>query len=132
MLMPTINQFMSRAPYSVGSTESLARAKTLMRVHTIRHLPVIDGTEVVGVVSDRGVLAVESVPGMDLGHVEVARVMEPPVCVAGDDPVDQVTDLMASQKLDCVVVRGRKGVEGIFTTVDALAALAELARRATA
>lgn len=123
---------MSRDPYSIESTDSLSHAKTLMRNHTIRHLPVIDGGELVGILSDRGILAVEAVPGMDLGHVEVGRVMEPTVYVLAEDPIDEVAELMATKKLDSVVVRGHRGVEGIFTSVDALTALADLARRATA
>jgi acetoin utilization protein AcuB len=77
MLMPTLKRYMTREPYSISSHDSLSRAKALMRGHLIRHLPVIDGDKLVGVLSDRDIAVVEAVPGVDLAHVEVARVMEP-------------------------------------------------------
>lgn len=132
MLMPCVKRYMTREPYSVASTDSLTRAKTLMRNHAIRHLPVIDGGRLVGLVSDRDVSVVEAVPGIDLDCVEVARVMEPPLHVWGEDPIDEVSERMASERRDCVIVQGGHGVAGIFTATDALRALADLVRRATA
>lgn len=130
--MPTVDRYMTREPYSVASTNSLERARDLMHRHMIRHLPVIDDDRLIGVISDRDVTTVAAVPGMDLDHVEVSRVMTPPLYVWGTAPLDEVSDLMSERKADCVVVRGGHGIEGIFTAVDALAALSDLLRRATA
>lgn len=132
MLMPNVKHFMTREPYSVASTDSLRRAHDLMHRHAVRHLPVLDGGRLVGIIADRDVAVVGAVPGIDLGHVEVSRVMEPPLDVWGETPIDEVSSLMADRKRDCVIVRGGHGVEGIFTATDALRALAELVRRATA
>jgi acetoin utilization protein AcuB len=131
MLMPSVDRYMTREPYSIASTDTLARARTMMVKHQIRHLPVVDGDRLVGVVSDRDVEVVSAVPGMDLTHVEIGRVMRPPLDVWGETPLDEVSELMTTRRSDCVVVRGGHGVEGIFTAVDALAALADLLRRAT-
>src|SRR5688572_29304135 len=120
MLMPSVDRYMTREPYSVQSTETLARVRHLMLVHSIRHLPVIDGGRLVGMVSDRDLVAIEGVPGVDLEHVEVARVMDKPVLVWGETPLDEVSELMTKRKADCVVVQGGHGVEGIFTANDAL------------
>lgn len=132
MLMPNVKRYMTREPYSINSAENLARAKTLMRMHLIRHLPVVDGDKLVGVLSDRDVAVVEAVPGVDLAHVEVARVMEPALTAWGDEAIDEVSVKMAEQKRDCVVVCGGHGVAGVFTATDALQALADIVRRATA
>lgn len=132
MLMPNVKRYMTREPYSVASTDSLNRAKTLMQNHLIRHLPVIDGGRLVGVVSDRDVSVVAAVPAIDLDRIEVARVMGPALDVWGETPIDEVSELMANKKRDCVVVKGGHGVEGIFTATDALHALTDLVRRATA
>lgn len=130
MLMPTVKRFMTREPYSLASTASLARARDLMRVHAVRHLPVIDGGRLVGILADHDIAVVGAVPGVDLGHVEVSRVMELPLDVWGETPLDEVSTLMADRHRDCVVVRGGHGVEGIFTATDALRALAEIVRTA--
>jgi acetoin utilization protein AcuB len=132
MLMPQVKRYMTHEPYSIESTDSLIRAKTLMRNHMIRHLPVIDGGMLVGIVSERDVSVVEAVPGTDLAHIETARVMEPAIYVWSETPIDEVSELMAKEKRDCVVVKGGNGVEGIFTATNALEALADLIRRATA
>jgi acetoin utilization protein AcuB len=132
MLMPQIDRYMTREPYSVTSTETLAHARSLMLANSIRHLPVIDGERLVGMISDRDLAAIESVPGINLAHVEVARVMSAPLQVWGEMPLDEVGELMTKRKADCVVVQGGQGVAGIFTTADAITALTDLLRRATA
>jgi acetoin utilization protein AcuB len=132
MLMPSVKRYMTREPFAITSTESLLRAKALMAGHSIRHLPVIDGEQLVGIVSDRDVDVVDVIPGTNLECIEVARVMGPPIVVSGEDPIDEVSELMAKQRRDCVVVNGDHGVVGIFTATDALQALADFVRRATA
>ena len=132
MLMPTVKFYMTREPHSISSGDNLSRAKALMRMHLIRHLPVVDGDELVGVISDRDVAVVEAVPGIDLAHVEVARMMEPALTAWSEEAIDEVSVKMAEQKRDCVVVRGGQGVAGVFTATDALQALADIIRRATA
>jgi acetoin utilization protein AcuB len=132
MLMPSVDRYMTREPYSISATDNALLARTRMHHHAIRHLPVIEGNALVGLVSERDLDTIEAVPGIDLGHVEIARVMRPPLYVWAETPLDEVSDLMAKSRVDCVVVRGGHGVEGIFTAVDALAALSDLLRRATA
>lgn len=132
MLMPTVDRYMTREPYSVASTDSLSRARHLMLAHSIRHLPVIDGGRLVGVVADRDIVAVEGVPGVDLSRIETARVMSKPVQVWGETPLDEVSELMTKRRADCVIVQGGHGVAGIFTASDVLSALSDLLRRATA
>ena len=132
MLMPSIDRYMTREPYSVSSSDALARARHLMLVHAIRHLPVIDRGHLVGVVSDHDVATIEAIPGVCLEHIEVARVMSEPLRVWGETPLDEVSELMSKRKADCVVVQGGQGVEGIFTTSDAIGALTDLLRRSAA
>ena len=131
MLMPAISRFMTREPYSITSTASARLARELMTSHEIRHLPVLDGEKLVGIIRSDDLLAVESIPGMDLEHVEVARLMTPPICVWGSAPLDEVSTVMADMKTDCVVVLGGHGVQGIFTSIDAFHALDEVVRNAT-
>jgi CBS domain-containing protein len=132
MLMPPVERYMTREPYSVQSTESLARVRTLMCMHVIRHLPVIDNNRLMGIISERDLAAIEAIPGVDLSRIEVSRVMSRPLQTWGDSPLDEVSDLMVSRRADCVVIQGGHGVAGIFTATDAIRALADLLRRATA
>lgn len=132
MLMPDVARYMTRDPYSIESRATMARARELMTAHRVRHLPVIDGDRLVGIITDRDVEVMAVVPGLELAHVRVARVMAPPILVRHDMPLDEVSLLMAREKADCVVVQGAHGIEGIFTAIDALQALAEVTGRASA
>jgi acetoin utilization protein AcuB len=132
MLMPNIERYMTREPYSVGSSENLARAKELMTRHAIRHLPVVDRGELVGMVAETDIAVVDALVGAKLNTVEVARMMRPAVYLWAETPLDEAAKLMAERRLDCVVVRSGQGVEGIFTAVDGMSALADILRRATA
>jgi acetoin utilization protein AcuB len=132
MLMPSVSRYMTREPYSIGPTESLATAKALMTRHDIRHVPVVEAGELLGVIGLGDVRVVEAVPGMSLEHVEIADVMSPPRYVWGETPLDEVATVMSDNKAECLVVMGGQGVQGIFTAVDATRALADLLAKATA
>ena len=131
MLMPSVDRYMTREPYSIAPTACLDSAQRLMKRHEIHHLPVVDGDKLVGMIAERDITVLAAAPGVDLERVVVALVMAPPLDVWGETPLDEVSELMTKQRSDYVVVRGGHGVEGIFTAVDALNALSDLLRRAT-
>ena len=49
----TVGEWMTRDPETVGAEESVEHAGVLMLHGGFRHLPVVDGTDVVGIVSIR-------------------------------------------------------------------------------
>jgi len=130
MLMPPISRYMSRQPWTVRSDARLDVARDLMHEHEVRHLPVLDGGQLVGIISERDVYVFDR----QRNDASVEDAMSVDVYGARtDDPVDAVVEKMAERKLGCAVVLDRRGgVEGIFTTVDALRVLAEVLKRATA
>lgn len=129
--MPAVSRFMTREPYRIASTSSIEQARLLMTEHGIRHLPVMENGKLLGVVSQNDVRVVEAVPGLDLDSVEVSRITTSPTCVWGETSLDEVAETMAKSKADCVVVLGGHGVQGIFTSSDALRALGDILQRAT-
>jgi acetoin utilization protein AcuB len=134
MLMPTMSQYMTRQPWTVRKDAKMSQAHELMRSHRIRHLPVLDAGKLVGIVSDRDLHLIETLPDSDPDDITVEEAMTENAYVVGpDDPVDTVVERMAAHKYGCAIVANRRGfVEGIFTTVDAMQVLAEVLRRATA
>ncbi len=129
--MPSVSRFMTREPYRIASSASLDEARTMMKLHGIRHLPVMENDKLLGIISDNDVRVVQAVPGANLEHIEVARVLTSPTCVWGETSLDEVAETMAQNKLECVVVLGGHGVQGIFTSCDALRALGDVLQRAT-
>lgn len=131
MLMPAVSRFMTREPYRIESTASLDVARDTMSLHDIRHLPVMENDKLLGIISENDVRLAEAVPGVDLRKIEIASVLTSPTCVWGEAALDEVAETMAASKADCVVVLDGHGVQGIFTSSDALRALGDILRRAT-
>jgi acetoin utilization protein AcuB len=133
MLMPPMSRYMTRQPWTIRKDAKMSQAHELMRSHRIRHLPVLEGGKLVGIVSDRDLHLIETLPDSDPDEVTVEEAMTEDVYAVGvDDPVDAVAERMAARKYGCAIVANRRGlVEGIFTTVDAMQVLAEVLRRVT-
>lgn len=132
MLMPPISRYVTRHPIVVAPSDRMIHAHDLMRSHAVRHLPVVDAGKLVGLVTDRDLRLVESAAGVNPNEVPVREAMiAPPITVRPADPLDEVVARMLAAKANAVVVVDDVGVEGIFTTVDALAALYAILERAT-
>lgn len=129
--MPPISRYMTRQPWTIDRGATLTAAHQVMRSHAIRHLPVMDAGKLVGIVSERDLHLIETLPDANPDEVTVDDAMTETVYVAEpNDGVSEVVDRMAAQKLGSVVVMHDRHVEGIFTSIDALQVLAHILRRA--
>jgi acetoin utilization protein AcuB len=121
-----MRQVMTRTPYTIGSEQSLAKAHAMMREHGLRHLPVLRGGKLVGVLSQRDLYFVESIAGVDDTVDTVADAMTPEVYTVGpEEKVSDVVRTMAVHRYGSAVVVDRAQVVGIFTATDALFLLAD-------
>lgn len=128
--IPVVDHYMTRIPYTVGASDSLADAHKMMRKHKIHHLPVTDSGELVGIVSMRDLYIVESLPDVDASKVPVEDAMSrKPYTAEHDEPIDKVAAHMAAFKIGSAVVIQNGEIAGIFTTHDALVALVHLWKR---
>ncbi len=121
-----IADFMTPMPHTVGSEQTITFAQKLMQKHDIRHLPVLHGGELFGVVSDRdlGMIAGLNEVNPDNTTVEEAMTQEA-YTVAPDIPLFTVLNAMLKHKYgSAIVVEGIK-IIGILTTHDALELLVE-------
>lgn len=126
----TVQRFMTVGPVVIGSDQTLAEAHRAMRERNIRHLPVVDSGALVGVVSQRDLYLLETLRGVDPAAERVREAMTPdPYAVPPDAPLDEVAATMAARKYGSAVVVDRGSVIGLFTTTDALRALAWATRR---
>lgn len=121
-----IREFMTPTPVTIGRQQTMAEAARRMREHRFRHLPVLDGGRVVGIVSERDLALVEALPGVDPAVVLVEEAMTgDPRVVAADAPLAEVVELLADHKVGAAIVLEERHLVGIFTTVDALRVFAE-------
>lgn len=134
MLTPSISQYMTPQPWTIRKDAKMSQAHQLMREHQIRHLPVLEAGKLVGIVSERDLHLIETLPDSDPDEVSVEDAMTEDVyAVSVDDDISVIVERMASCKYgSAVVLNDRGSVDGIFTTVDALQMLADVLRRATA
>ena len=120
-------KYMTTSPHTIGSDQTIAKAASVMSEHRIRHLPVLRGGRLLGVLSDRDVKLIESFRDVDASKTTVDEAMtEQPYAVEHDVPLDQVVRTMAEKRLGSAVIMQNHKVVGIFTTVDACQALSQL------
>ena len=124
--IPTVGDYMTKAPHTVGAEQPLTEAERRMQAFGVRHLPVLRGGALVGVVSDRDVALVSSLPGVEAGSLSVADAMsQDPYQVPSNAPLDEVAKTMEKNRYGSAVVVDGGNVVGVFTTTDALRALAD-------
>ncbi len=127
--IPTIQKYMTTSPHSIGVEQPLSKAHDVMRQLGIRHLPVLHGGKLVGMLTDRDLHLVESLAGVDPTKVKVEDAMATVVyAVPPESPLDEVVDTMGEHKYGSAVIMQNEKVVGIFTTVDVCRALGELLR----
>jgi acetoin utilization protein AcuB len=124
---PVIADFMTPAPYVISPDAPLPRAQALMREHGFRHLPVMRGEQLVGIVSERDIALVQCATRRGADEFFVGDVMTPdPYVAARDLPLTKVAREMADRKIGSAVVVDGKRIAGVFTVTDALEALVEV------
>jgi len=125
--MPRVKSTMTPFPYSIEVDRDVNAARDLMWEHQIRHLPVTEGGDLIGVVSERDIgllLAVRR--DTDPVDVRVRETYTPePYVVDLETPLDRVLAHMAEHQLGSALVTRHEKLVGIFTVTDACGAFAE-------
>jgi acetoin utilization protein AcuB len=124
-----IQRYMTRSPHTIGQEQTLEVAHNVMRQHGVRHLPVLEGGKLVGLLSQRDLHLVETLRDVNPATTTVDEAMTTDVYITGPDAtLDEVASQMAEHKYGSAVIVERGKVVGMFTTVDALSVLATLAK----
>jgi acetoin utilization protein AcuB len=117
---------MSRDPIAIAPEASIQEAIELMKEHSIRHLPVVDGEErLVGWVSDtdlRGVFMASMIEELTVGDVMIAD----PITVSSTDVLEQAALLITKHKIGGMPVLEDGKLVGIITVVDILEAFVDI------
>jgi CBS domain-containing protein len=124
-----VREIMSAPPVTVSRTDTIAFAEELMNVERIRHLPVVDGDVLVGLLSHRDLLAASistlSSPSEEddlelKRHHDVGRVMRGIVETATPEtPIEKAADVLLAHQVGCLpVVDERHHLVGIVTSSD--------------
>jgi acetoin utilization protein AcuB len=105
----------------VRPDDAVAVARELFRRRRIRHLPVVAGDRVIGIVSDRDVRAVVD------DTTSVDAVMTPtPATTTPATPIEDAAGVMRTRKIGALPVLEGEALVGIVSESDLLGALVEL------
>jgi acetoin utilization protein AcuB len=113
---------MTAFPYFIEVDAGLKAATQMMERHGIRHLPVKDGDELIGVVSDRDIKRAKR----EL-HVSDIVVRETYI-IDLNERLDSVLLHLAQRHIGCALVVKEGRLAGIFTTTDACRVFGEYLR----
>jgi acetoin utilization protein AcuB len=111
---------MTRLPITVPPATTVTKARALMRARRIRHLPVVDGDRVVGIVSDRDLRGRAATEELD------AVMSTPVVSLPPDADVCEAARLFHERGIGAVVVIEGERLVGVLTRRDLMAVLTEL------
>jgi acetoin utilization protein AcuB len=126
--IPSIRSVMTPFPHFVDVGDSVLAAKALMARNDVRHLPVKEGNELVGVLTDRDL---KRALDPDLGLPVKEELFVRDVFVPGaftvetSEPLDRVLEEMAQRHVGSVLVTSHGRLAGIFTTIDACRVLCD-------
>jgi acetoin utilization protein AcuB len=125
-----VEEYTTPNPITATSDMSIDEVNNLMKVNGIRHLPVVDGERVVGIVSDRDLRVAMGLSSREKFLVRASDIMiNDPVTVSAADLLEDVAFVMSEKKIGSVIVNDDDDkFLGIFTVTDALNALIEIAR----
>ncbi|MDQ4106709.1 MAG: CBS and ACT domain-containing protein [Actinomycetota bacterium] len=130
--MLLVEDSMTREVVTLGPQTTAEEALGLSRQRRIRHFPVVEDGELVGIVSDRDLRSATPVLGdpgraAALKEIRVSQVMtREPVTADPRDPVEVAANVMRERRIGCLpVVEGGRLV-GIITSSDVMEALVYL------
>jgi CBS domain-containing protein len=125
-----VRDIMETKLVTISAAERLSMVEDIMRLGRVRHMPVVQGGELVGVVSERDLLRAslselsehrDAERRMFLHVVEISRVMSsPPVVIGPDATIREAALLMADRKIGCLPVLEGGRLIGMITETDVL------------
>ena len=122
-------EVMTKNPLSMTPSETVGQADELMAENRIRQLPVVDGSTLVGIITDRdirsfldgGSLLVPDARARALA-TQIKEVMSTdPLTLSPDDDLQDALELLIEEKIGGIPVMDQsEGLVGIVTYVDVL------------
>jgi acetoin utilization protein AcuB len=137
--VPSVREVMATDVGTLTASDHLDLAHDIMTLGRIRHMPVLAGGRLVGIVSQRDLFraAVSSVlnfrPAAErewLAKIRVEEVMTRAVTTAAPEwPIRRAVDLMLEKKIGCLPVVENDHLLGLLSESDCLRWLAQLLKQ---
>ena len=123
-----IVDIMTKTPLTVTPRDTIGQADEIMAENKIRQLPVVNGSELRGIITDRDIRSFlsgslretatrETALNANVGDVMTTE----PITLAPDDGLEDAVELLIDEKIGGIpVVDKPEGLIGIITYVDVL------------
>lgn len=126
-----VGDHMTSPVVTLGPNDTFRHAARVMQTHKFRHVPIVDGGRLVGIVSDRDMrrflsgFEIDVDDGEDSHHhrpeVSMAEVMTlQPKTTHTRETLAEVADIMISQRFGALPVMEQEEIAGIITEADLL------------
>lgn len=125
-----VSQIMSTELITLDLSQSLYDAERLFKKHNIRHLPVVDGKKLIGVLSYSDLLKIsyadlteneENVSAVVYDMYTIQQVMaKVPISVEPETSIKEVAEVLADQSFHSIPITDGEELVGIVTTTDLL------------
>lgn len=131
-----VADYMTSDPVSVTEDMSMKDAVELLRQHHVRHLPVVQGRMLIGIVSDRDIRKASPslLSGVDMSEYEevlsstpISRVMtREPFTVTPDTDLRDAVQIILDKRVGAVPVVNGNELVGMFADFQGLGVLVKL------
>ncbi len=129
----TIEQIMTKAPYTIETTRSVGAVLSLFREHNISHVPVVEKGKLVGIISTQDIIEHIFQPNQrqTLGDIKGEKIQvlsipakgimtTPVVTVAPETPLKEAETKMHKFNVHSLAVVSKERLVGIVTKLDFL------------
>lgn len=133
----TVREIMMGSPVTLTPEATLDLANDVISLGRIRHIPVVDGGKLVGLISERDLIGAAANRIFNLKQKSrsallknelVKNIMKKNVVtVKPDTPIKDAARLMADKKIGCVPVMSEGALVGLVTTTNILRYLESIA-----
>ncbi len=132
-----VRHWMTRDPIVVEADTPFLEARLVLKKRHIRHLPVVDGGTLIGVVTDRDLkeAAPSAATGLDVYELNYLLlkmtvrelIKRAPVTIKPDDAIETAALLMRDNKIGCLPVVDDTGrLLGLITETDMLGVMVDI------
>ena len=133
-----VSRRMQTKIFTIQKSDTVEKAQTMMAVNNIRHLPVLEKSRLVGIISDRDIrgVLIPQRSGKEGGgkgafylprDVKVDEAMTPePLFVEPGSDIEEAARLLYMNKIGCLPVMEKNKVVGIITDYDILWVFSEI------
>ena len=127
MKSPVVREHMTRLPVEIERIENVGNAERMMELFGIRHVPVMSGSHLKGIISQRDILQARIRLGTSVDEMPIEELCQQDVLSVGPlTPVGEVTRQMVEKSVGSALVVDGNFVVGIFTSTDALKLLTKV------